>query len=61
VVTASARGCPSRATRSSDGYDNLVYWTGRTDKSAGREYFYYDETDLMALRVDAVRCCRLVA
>jgi len=35
-----------------DGYNNLDYWTGRTEKSARREYFYYDETDLMALRVD---------
>jgi len=36
-----------------DGYDNLAYWTGKTEKSARREYFYYDETDLMAMRVDA--------
>jgi arylsulfatase len=36
-----------------DGYNNLDYWTGKTDKSARREYFYYDETDLMAIRVDA--------
>jgi arylsulfatase len=36
-----------------DGYDNLDYWTGRSDKSARREFFYYDETDLMAIRVDA--------
>lgn len=35
-----------------DGYNNLPLWTGQTDKSARREYFYYDETDLMALRVD---------
>jgi arylsulfatase len=35
-----------------DGYNNLDYWTGKTEKSARREYFYYDETDLMALRVD---------
>jgi arylsulfatase A-like enzyme len=35
-----------------DGYDNLDYWTGKTEKSARREMFYYDETDLMALRVD---------
>ena len=26
---------------------------GKTDKSARREFFYYDETDLMAIRVDA--------
>jgi arylsulfatase len=36
-----------------DGYDNLPLWTGQTDRSARREIFYYDETDLMALRVDA--------
>ncbi len=36
-----------------DGYNNLDYWTGKTDKSARREVFYYDETDLMAIRVDA--------
>jgi arylsulfatase A-like enzyme len=35
-----------------DGYNNLDYWTGKTDKSARREIFYYDETDLMAIRVD---------
>ena len=35
-----------------DGYNNLDYWTGKTEKSARREIFYYDETDLMALRVD---------
>ena len=36
-----------------DGYNNLDYWTGKTETSARREYFYYDETDLMAVRVDA--------
>jgi arylsulfatase len=35
-----------------DGYNNLPLWTGQTEKSARREIFYYDETDLMALRVD---------
>jgi arylsulfatase len=35
-----------------DGYNNLDYWMGKTDKSARREFFYYDETDLMAIRVD---------
>ncbi|MBB3182071.1 arylsulfatase [Variovorax sp. Sphag1AA] len=35
-----------------DGYDNLPLWTGQTQKSARREFFYYDETDLMAVRVD---------
>jgi arylsulfatase len=36
-----------------DGYNQLDLWTGKTEKSARREVFYYDETDLMALRVDA--------
>ena len=35
-----------------DGYNQLDLWTGKTEKSARREIFYYDETDLMALRVD---------
>lgn len=35
-----------------DGYNQLPLWTGQTDKSARREIFYYDETDLMAIRVD---------
>src|SRR5262245_15773750 len=35
-----------------DGYNQLDVWTGKTDKSARREFFYYDETDLMAIRVD---------
>jgi len=35
-----------------DGYNNLDYWTGKTNKSARREIYYYDETDLMAVRVD---------
>ncbi|MGE5362272.1 MAG: arylsulfatase [Bacteroidales bacterium] len=35
-----------------DGYNNLPLWTGETEKSARREIFYYDETDLMAIRVD---------
>ncbi len=35
-----------------DGYNNIDYWTGKSDKSARREIFYYDETDLMAIRVD---------
>jgi len=36
-----------------DGYNNLAYWSSQSDKSARREIFYYDETDLMAIRVDA--------
>jgi len=35
-----------------DGYDNTAHWTGRSQKSSRREYYYYDETDLMGLRVD---------
>jgi arylsulfatase A-like enzyme len=35
-----------------DGYDNLDHWTGKLAKSARREYYYYDETDLMAVRID---------
>jgi arylsulfatase len=35
-----------------DGYNNLPHWTGANEKSARREIFYYDEVDLMALRVD---------
>jgi arylsulfatase A-like enzyme len=35
-----------------DGYNQLDYWTGKADKSSRREFFYYDETDLMAVRVD---------
>jgi arylsulfatase len=35
-----------------DGYNQLDYWTGKSEKSARRELFYYDETDLMAMRVD---------
>jgi arylsulfatase A-like enzyme len=38
-----------------DGYNNLDLWTGKTDKSARREIFYYDESDLMALRVDGYK------
>jgi len=36
-----------------DGYDNTAHWMNPTAKSARREVFYYDETDLMAMRVDA--------
>jgi arylsulfatase len=35
-----------------DGYDNVDHWIGKAEKSSRREYFYYDETDLMAVRVD---------
>ena len=36
-----------------DGYDNTDHWTGKSANSARREYYYYDETDLMAIRVGA--------
>ena len=36
-----------------DGYNQLDYWTGKSKESARKEYFYYDETDLMAVRVKA--------
>jgi arylsulfatase len=36
-----------------DGYNNHDYWTGESEKSARREIFYYDETELMDVRVDA--------
>jgi arylsulfatase len=36
-----------------DGYNQLDLWTGKTEKSARNEIFYYDETDMMALRVGA--------
>ena len=35
-----------------DGYNQLDYWSGKSDKSARKEIFYYDETDLMAIRVE---------
>ena len=35
-----------------DGFNQLDYWTGKADKSARRAFFFYDETDLMAIRVD---------
>ncbi|MFC5577786.1 arylsulfatase [Lysobacter niabensis] len=34
-----------------DGYNNTAHWEGK-GPSARREIFYYDETDLMAIRVD---------
>jgi len=36
-----------------DGYNNLDHWMGESKESARREFFYYDETDLMAVRVGA--------
>ncbi len=37
-----------------DGFNNLAHWTGSA-KSARRAIYYYDETDLMALRVDDMK------
>ena len=34
-----------------DGDNNLDLWTGKTDKSARNQYFYYDESDLTGVRV----------
>lgn len=34
-----------------DGYNNLDYWTGKTDESARNHFFYYYESSLTALRV----------
>lgn len=33
-----------------DGYNQLDYWMGKTDKSARSAFFYYDNTELMAMR-----------
>jgi arylsulfatase len=35
-----------------DGVNNLDYWTGKSDKSARDEFFYYMESRLMAVRVN---------
>lgn len=35
-----------------DGFDQTDVWTGRTETSARQRYFYYDESDLTALRVN---------
>ncbi|SHO63287.1 arylsulfatase [Algoriphagus zhangzhouensis] len=34
-----------------DGFNNLDYWTGKTDVSARNHFFYYYEANLTALRV----------
>ncbi|GLB50717.1 arylsulfatase [Neptunitalea sp. Y10] len=34
-----------------DGFNNLDYWTGKTDESARNYFFYYYETNLTAIRV----------
>lgn len=35
-----------------DGFNQLDHWTGKTDQSARKVHYYYDETDLMAVRVN---------
>ena len=35
-----------------DGYNHLDHWAGKAPKGERREVYYYDETDLMAVRVD---------
>jgi arylsulfatase len=36
-----------------DGYNMLDYWTGKTDKSPRKEFFYFsDDGDLVGLRYD---------
>ena len=35
-----------------DGFDQMEMWTGKSEKSARKAHFYYDETDLMAVRVN---------
>jgi uncharacterized membrane protein YeaQ/YmgE (transglycosylase-associated protein family) len=34
----------TRPTKCLGGHNNLDLWTGKTEKSARREFFYYDET-----------------
>jgi len=34
-----------------DGFNNIDHWTGKAEASARRTFFYYDETDLMAVRI----------
>jgi arylsulfatase len=34
-----------------DGFNNLDYWTGKTDTSARNHFFYYYESSLTAIRV----------
>jgi arylsulfatase len=53
LLTGAKLGGPLTYKVHLDGYNNLDLWTGKTEKSARREIFYYDETDLMAVRVDA--------
>jgi arylsulfatase A-like enzyme len=53
LLTGAKLGGPLTYKVHLDGYNNLDLWTGKTEKSARREIFYYDETDLMAIRVDA--------
>jgi len=55
LLTGAKLGGPLTYKVHLDGYNNLDLWTGKTEKSARREIFYYDETDLMAIRVDACK------
>jgi arylsulfatase len=34
-----------------DGFDQLDHWAGKTKESARKAFFYYDETELTAVRV----------
>jgi len=34
-----------------DGYNNLDHWSGKAKKSNRKEFFYYDETELTAVRI----------
>jgi len=52
LLTGAKLGGPLTYKVHLDGYNNLDLWTGKTEKSARREIYYYDETDLMAIRVD---------
>jgi arylsulfatase len=52
LLTGAKLGGPLTYKVHLDGYNNLDHWTGKSEKSARREFFYYDETDLMAIRVD---------
>jgi len=52
LLTGAKLGGPLTYKVHLDGYNNLDHWTGKAEKSARREFFYYDETDLMAIRVD---------
>ena len=44
---------PAKANKEEPHKEAVTHWTAKTEQSARREIFYYDETDLMAIRVDA--------